>query len=321
METSFDAISLGSTMIRLSVPVGARLETSPVYEVRTAGTESNAMAALARMGKKTAWVSRLTDNALGRRLANEIRYHGVDVSRVIWTDEDRNEVFFVEPGQDPRPTQVIYDRKHSAVANISLCDPDMDFLLSGKILHLTGIFPALSDRCLEAAAAVIEAARQAGKKVSFDLNYRAKLWTPKQAREALSPLIRNLHILILTQEDAGDVLDIHGQPRNMVEACYQAFIPHICVVTLKSGGAVAFDGNDHYECRGHKVEIVDRLGAGDSFTAGLLYGYLEGSLQTGLEYGAAMAALALSLHGDYLVSDRFEIERLMSGGSGREVGR
>lgn len=317
----FDVTSLGSTMIRLSAPRGERLETVPYYQVRTAGSESNTMAALARMGRRTAWVSRLCGNALGRRVVNEIACHGVDTSRVVWTTEARNEVFFVEYGSAPRPTQVIYDRAHSAVSMLRAEEIDRGFLLGTRVLHLTGILPALSERCAQVARELIDAARSAGVTVSFDVNYRSRLWSPERAAETLEPLARGADLLFITREDAGDVFGIEGSPEGIVSGCRGRFGSRVVAVTLGGDGAIACDGEAIHRCAGYTVDVVDRLGAGDAFTAGVLCGWLEGSVQLGVEYGVAMAALKLGMHGDYFVSSREEVMMLLESGRRREIGR
>lgn len=317
----YDVISLGSTMLRLSVPPGERLETAPVYEVRTAGTESNSLVALARIGRRTAWVSRLVDNGLGRRVASEIRSHGVDVDHIRWTDTGRNEVFFVEYGADPRPTSVIYDRHPSSVAEIDPAELDLDFLVSGRVLHLTGIFPALSENCRSAMERVIEQARQAGTPVSFDLNYRAKLWPPERAKAVLEPFLEKADLIVITREDALGVLGLAGTAVEMGLQCLDRYSPSLAVITLPDGGAVGVDGRTTYQSSGHLVEIRDRLGAGDAFTAGLIHGWLDGDIQKGLDYGSAMAALKLSIHGDYFVSTLDEVKKLVEPMTGRQVER
>lgn len=321
MPKRFDVTTVGSTMLRLSVQPGERLETAPAFQVHTAGTESNTMVALARMGRQTAWVSRLTDNALGRRVAREIGHHGVDVSEVVWTTEARNEVFFVEAGASPRPTQVIYDRRHSAVASMQSAELDLDFLLDTRILHLSGILPALSEQCLQVTGDLIDAARSAQVPVSFDVNYRAKLWSPEQAARSLEPLMRGADYLFLTREDAGQLFGLTGEPEQLVRSCADRFDAGLTVVTLGGEGGVAWDGHDLHACSGYPVEAQDRLGAGDCFAAGVLCGVLEGSLAQGMAFGAAMAALKLGIRGDYFVSDRAEVLRLLDSAPGREVGR
>ncbi len=321
MTRLFDVVSVGSTMIRLSVPPGERLETAPAYRVRTAGTESNVMVALARLGRPVGWFSRLTDNALGRRIASEIRSHGVDVSRIAWTHGGRNEVFFVEFGAEPRPTRIIYDRRDSALALITPADLDPEYLLSGRMLHLSGILPALSESCRSVVETLLKEAGERSLPVSFDVNYRAKLWSPETAEKTLGPMLAQSDVVIMTREDATGIFGLDGSPESAAQGIHQAYRPRISVLTLGPEGALAFDGERFYRSRGYDLRIVDRLGAGDAFTAGFLHGFLDDDIQKGLDYGSAMAALKLSVQGDYFISDESEILNLLGSGPGREVGR
>jgi 2-dehydro-3-deoxygluconokinase len=320
-NTKFDVTSIGSTMIRLSVPSGDRLESADVYSVHTAGTEGNTLTALSRMGKKTAWVSRLKRDALGQRIKTDIHKFGVDTSRIIWTELNRNEVFYVEYGASPRGIKVIYDRSGSALSNIQWEEIDSDYLLNTRFLHMTGILPALSDNCRMVTHKAMAAAREAGVKVSFDVNYRSNLWSPEEAGKTLKPLMGLCDILFLTREDAEDLFDISGEPEHMLQSAMDLFLPEICVITLGGKGAVASDGTSCYSQKAYPVEIIDRLGAGDSFTAGFLYGYLEGSIDKGLQYGLAMAALKLGIKSDYFISNREEVLRLIDSSGKREIGR
>ena len=317
----FEVTTIGSTMIRLSVPAGERLETAGTYSVHTAGTEGNTMVALSRMGCRTGWVSRLKKDAFGQRIEKDIHGFGVDTSRIIWTDKDRNEVFYVEYGERPRGIQVIYDRSGSALSNIQFDEVDSEYLLDTHILHMTGILPALSDHCLKTTEKAMIAAQNANVKISFDVNYRSKLWTPKQAARTLHPLIEMSDVLFLTQEDAKDLFDLSGSPEQILESSYDQFHPEICIITLGGEGGVAFDGTRHYRCRAYDVHIIDRLGAGDSFTAGFLCGYLEESIEMAMKYASAMAAIKLGIRGDYFISDRQEVLRIIHANGGREIGR
>lgn len=320
-KCQFDVTSLGSTMIRLSVPRGQRLENAPCYEVRTAGTESNTLAALSQMGLKTAWMSRLTRNSLGRRIVQNIQSYGVDTSHVIWTEKDRNEVFFVEYGSAPRGITVIYDRAGSAVSKIDFKELDMDFLLNTRIFHCSGILPVLSPNCRATLEKVIDAANEAEITVSFDVNYRSKLWSADAAHKTLGPLMEKCKIIFVSREDAKDVFGISGSVEQVVRQLYKTFKPEVCVVTLGGEGGIAFDGNNLYRCEAYKTDIADRLGAGDCFTAGFLCGYIEGSIPKGMNYAAAMASLKLSVYGDYFAFDRQEVLDLINRSNTREVGR
>ena len=317
----FDVTSIGSTMLRLSVSPGERLETAPHFAVHTAGTEGNTLVALSRLGFKTGWVSRLKNDVIGHRIAGDLRSFGVDTSRVVWTEEDRNETFFVEYGLRPRGVQILYDRSGSAISKIRFEEVDCSYLLDTRIFHMTGILPALSSRCLQAAEKSFVAAAEAGVTTSFDVNYRAKLWTPRQAAKTLEPLMRMCDILFMTREDAGDLFGISGTADQMVRDAHARFHPSICVMTLAEEGGIAYDGTRCCRSPAYEADVIDRLGAGDSFTAGFLCGWLEGSIQTGMNYAAAMAALKLGIKGDYFVSNRRELSRIMELSGSREIGR
>ena len=190
-EKRFDVTAIGSTMLRLSVPSGERLESAGTFQVHTAGTESNTLTALSRMGLKTGWVSRLGDSPLGRRVAREVHSFGVDTSRVIWAPGERNEVFFVEYGASPRGIQVIYDRGGAAVSRLTFDQLDLDYLLDTRVYHATGILAALSAACRDTALKAMQAARAAGVQVSFDVNYRSKLWDASYGRGRHGPFHGN----------------------------------------------------------------------------------------------------------------------------------
>ena len=320
-DTKMDVTAIGSTMIRLSVPKGERLETAPVYEVRTAGTESNTLAALARIGKKVSWCSRLTTNLLGHRIVRDIMSCGVDTSQVIWTEEDRNEVFFLEYAAAPRSIEVIYDRKESAVSHLCYEDLDIDALLNTRIFHATGIFPSLSQKCSDTLMKVMNSARNAGVKISFDVNYRSKLWGTKKASASLKDFLLKTDIVIMTLEDASHLFGINGESMNVASAIYKKFSPEICIITLGGDGAVAFDGSKYYFSKPYSVETVDRIGAGDCFSAGFLCGYLEGDIQHGMDIASAMAALKMGIHGDYFTFSKNEVTAFLDTRQKREVGR
>ena len=321
-DPGFDVTAIGSTMVRMSVPAGERLETAPRYEVRAAGSASNTLVACARMGLRTAWFSRLRADALGRRVAMEIHSLGVDTSRVVWADDGRNETFFVEYSLQPRPTEVLYDRECSAVSRLRTEELDLDALFDTKILHCTGIFPALSGGCRDVLAEAIEGARARGVGVSMDVNYRAKLWSSAEAREVLTPLIAGTDYLTLSSADADTVFGIRGEAEELAHRCSSELGPPTVVVTLGGQGTACVSEGEYYYREGFHPGIVDRLGAGDALTAGVLCGILEGSVRRGIDLGQAMAAIKCGIHGDHFVSDRAEVEELLRRGSGaRDVGR
>lgn len=320
-NSRFDVTSLGSTMLRLSVPNGKRLEYADSLDVKIGGTESNTMVALSKMGLRTAWVSRLTDNAVGERVVNEICAHGVDTSKVVWVDKDRNELYFIEFGSKPRRIEVLYDRTNSAISKIKFDEIDKAYLFDTRIFHFTGIFSALSKNCLEVSQKVLATAKKAGVKTSFDINYRSKLWSISKARKSTIPIMKKVDLLFISEQDACDILGISGDDEYVAKKMYETFNPEISIVALGTEGGMAFDGSKVYKCKCIEAEEVDRVGRGDCFMAGFICGYLEGSIQKGLDYGSAMAAIKMTIAGDVFLSNRDEVCDILDKEKKRDVGR
>ncbi len=313
----FDLTTFGETMVRISVRPGQSLENATRIDLHTGGTESNTAVALSRLGMKTAWVSRLTDNALGRRVAADISRHGVDTSGIVWTNRDRIGTYYVEFATPPRASAVSYDRKFSAVSKLKPGELDWNFLLNTRVLHLTGITPALSAGCRQAVAEARKRALAKRIPVSFDLNYRGKLWKPKAAAKSLTPLIMDCAILIMTRDDAETVFKIKGDPERMVREMKKRFSPRIAVLTIGGKGGMVWDGKKLLFEPGYPIaETVDRLGAGDAFTAGLIYGYLHHDLALGLKFGIAASAMKLGMRGDYFWAGKEEVEQVIKSRGG-----
>jgi 2-dehydro-3-deoxygluconokinase len=319
----YDAITFGEAMIRLSPPNYRRLEQTRSLDVQVGGAELNTAVALARLGRRTAWVSRLTDNPLGRLIANHAREAGVGTEHIVWTPEDRVGLYFLEFGAAPRASSVLYDRKGAAIATIR---PGMvewpAVFAEARWFHVTGITPALSTGAAEVTQAALQAARAAGLRTSIDLNYRAKLWSQAEAGRWMTEFMQHCDALITTEEDVERVFQIKGKDYEDVAAQLARRFPlQVVAITLRENPlvwkntwtAIAYQGGSVYRTRQYEVEIVDRLGAGDSFAAGLIHGLLDGDLQKGLDYGVAASAIKHSIPGDFAWVTREEVEALLKG--------
>ena len=307
-----DVVTIGETMLRLSAPPGVPLEAASHLFVHVAGAESNVAVAMSRLGTSAGWISRLTDNSLGRRIYSDIRSHGVDVSRVLWTRADRIGTYFLELGRVPRPGRVIYDRAGSAMAMISPDEVDWVYVREAKVVHLSGITPGLSPSCRTLVARAIDEARAARIFVSFDVNYRALLWTPAEAAAALGALLPKVSILICTAADARLLFGVEGDAGTVAGALRARFRPEVAVVTDGVHFAAAA-GARLFQRDGYQVETVDRIGAGDAFAAGFLHGYLTDGVERGLADGAALAALKHTYYGDTVWASAEDVQRLISG--------
>lgn len=338
-----DVVAFGETMIRFSPVDGEMLEQADYLRADAAGTESNMAVALARMGADVAWVSVLPDHPAGRWIASRLAQHGVDTSHVAWqgdqdeslngwgerdnqtgqaepTDERSNTasrpsrpgVFFLEPGSPPRGSRVVYDRAGSAATGMTPELVEQALRSGARIVHTSGITASLSADCRETVSRVLGNRAEGGYRTSFDVNYRAKLWSPGEARAVLESMLGEVDILVSTSEDAALIFGMDGTPEATVEALHGRFGNEIVVLTLAEGGAVGWSTESGFlYTQPYVVEPVDRLGAGDAFDAGLLYGLLREDLATGLSYGTALSALCLSERGDMTWSTLEEVQQMV----------
>ncbi len=302
----YDVVTLGETMLRLVPPNYERIEQAKSYDVTAGGSESSVAVGLARLGLRTAWVSKLPQNPMGRFIANKIREHGVDTSHIVWVKEGRVGIYFVEFGSSPRPSQVIYDRKNSAISTLTAEEVDWGaFFKETKHFHTSGITTALSQCCADTVEKAIEKAKDMGLIVSFDINYRSKLWSPESANKCLSKILKHVNILFTSADDAKLIFGFSGTNEGIAEQLKTAFNLDIVAMTtgfprsVRTGVFSSMALTDRfYYGKSYEMEVVDRLGTGDSFTAGFLYGYMTGDIQKALDYGNAMGALKSTFPGD-----------------------
>jgi len=349
-QCQFDLVSLGECMVRLSPPGHGRIEFSPTLEVFVGGGEYNVAYALSRLGLRTGFASRLVDNPVGKIILNHARAVGVDVQHVAVAKydgvgrADRIGLNFTEVGTGVRASVTMYDRGHSATSNLK---PGM--INFGKLfghqkarwLHTGGIFTALSDGCAAVCKEALQAARAAGTVVSYDLNFRSKLWNSQKAQQVTKDLVPLVDCLIGNEEDFQKVLgfEVEGANENlsaldtsaykkMVEKVVKTY-PNVKVVgttlrEVKSGlvnnwSAILWHDGQFYESRRFdNLEIEDRVGGGDGFSSGFAYGFLTGKTpQECVDLGAAHGALLQSTRGDTSMIDLEELNHVFKGGSAR----
>ena len=349
-ECDFDLLALGECMIRLSPPGHQRIESTPVFEAYAGGGEYNVAYALARYGMRTGWVSRLVDNPLGHFIRNHAKGSGMDISEVVWTPfdgsgrVDRIGLNFTEVGIGVRGSLTLYDRGHTAIAHLKPGEVDWKRIFSTRGVrwfHTGGIFTALSDSCAEVARESMKTAHDNGAIVSYDLNFRSKLWPSERAIEVTRKLVPSIDVLIGNEEDFQKVLgfEVDGVGehlsrlpvegyKKMVEKIVKTF-PNLCAVgtTLRevvSGlvnnwAAILYYDGTFYESRKYlNLEIEDRVGGGDGFCSGLVYGLLYGmSPQESVDLGAAHGAMLQTTRGDTSMVTIEETMHVMKGGSAR----
>ncbi|HLL38045.1 MAG TPA: sugar kinase [Rubrobacteraceae bacterium] len=305
-----DVLGFGETMLRFSPPAGGRLEDARTFESYVAGTESNTLAGASRLGLRCAWISALPENALGRRVAGELQRYGVDTRGVVWAHgPSRLGVFYAEESPAPAGPQVQYDRAGSAIALLDSDAVDLSILETARVLHLTGITPALGSGAREVFQRLVQKARDAGVEISFDVNYRAQLWEAPEATAGIEEVCRAASLLICTRDDAATLWGFTGSAESVLRQVEERFgAGKTIVMTLGSEGAAELLGGKYDEAPAFPSEGKVRFGSGDAFAAGYLCAYLEGpgykqvreveSAATPLLFGNAVAALKRCIAGD-----------------------
>ena len=348
--TEFDLLALGECMIRLSPPGHQRIELTPYFEAYAGGGEYNVAYALARYGMRTGWVSRLVDNPLGHFIRNHAQASGMDPSEVVWAPydgsgrADRIGLNFTEVGIGVRASVTMYDRGHTAIAHLKKGEIDWKRIFQKRKVrwfHTGGIFTALSESCADVAFESMKAAHASGAVVSYDLNFRSKLWSSKQAIEATKNLIPFIDVLIGNEEDFQKVLGfkVEGTDKDLKRLPIEGYkkmvgqvvktYPNVRAVgtTLRevvSGlvnnwSAIMYYDGTFYESRKYEnLEVEDRVGGGDGFCSGFVFGLLHDMKpQECVEMGAAHGALLQSTRGDTSMVTMDEIRHVMAGGSAR----
>ena len=330
-------VSFGEIMLRLSPPGFLRFTQATSLEMNFGGGEANVAAALAQFGHSAAFVTRLPKNDLGEACVRDLRSVGVDTDLIL-RGGDRLGLYFMESGASQRPSQVVYDRAHSAFATLEPDELDWEAILDGaEWFHFSGITPAVSERASEAVATGAALARKKGIPVSCDVNYRVKLWGIEKARQVMTGLMANVDYCIANEGHTDSILGIvpPGPEKttaldrylDIAEKLVAKFGFKGVALTLRETqsatrntfGAVYCANGNVYRSRSYNLEIVDRIGGGDAFASGLIHGLMsKRDPQYVVEFAAAAGCLKHSVPGDYLVASREEIETLMGGdGTGR----
>lgn len=325
-------VAFGELLLRLTAPGRELLLQSPRLDVHAGGAEANVAVALARLGHEAAMVSRVPDNALGEAASGHLRRWGVDTAMVS-TGPGRMGLYFLSPGAGVRPSDIVYDREGSAFALAEAGDFDWNAALEGAdLLHVSGVTPALGQASADAALAALEAARGKGTTVSFDGNYRAQLWRRRRLDPApiLKGLVGQADILFGNHRDISLLLgrefsgEGEGRRREAAGAAFAAF-PHLRLIASTARHvedadthriAARIDGREG-EAQTREIVvagIVDRIGAGDAFAAGILHGMLSGmDLDATVHAGLALACLKHSLPGDAALFTQRDIEAFLAG--------
>ena len=334
-------LTVGEIMMRLQ-PLGyKRLMQADTLEVVFGGGEANVAVSLAQFGEDAVYFTKLPKNPLADKCVNELRGFGVDTSKILRGGE-RMGIYFCEKGCSQRGSNVVYDRANSAISQMKADEVDVDKLLEGvEWLHWTGITPALSDNAVEVMRKILRAAKLKGITVSCDLNYRKKLWTREKANKVMSELVNYVDVLISNEEDSKDVFSIEASGSNITAGVLSpkgyeeigrklmTMFPNIKYVAFTLRESISASVNNWsgmliskdaaYVSKKYTIQIVDRVGGGDSFGAGLIYGLVNKlGEQATIEYAVAASCLKHTIEGDFNITSVDEVQKLVGGdGSGR----
>ncbi len=333
-------ITFGEIMLRLAPNGYYRFFQSDQLQATFGGGEANVAVSLANYGMDVAYVTKLPTHAIGQAAVNSLRSFGVDTS-MIARGGDRVGIYYLEKGASQRGSVCIYDRAYSAIQEASREDFDWNRIFEGaEWFHFTGITPALGPNLVEICRDACQAAKARGVKISCDLNYRGKLWSRAEAREAMTDLCQYVDVCISNEEDAKDVFGIeaentditggkldHEAYRSVAKQLMDRFGFEKVAITLRTSisasdndwAGMLYDGKDYCFSKSYHLHIVDRVGGGDSFGGGLIYSLLNGkSTQEAIEFAVAASALKHSVEGDFNRVTVAEVEKLAGGdGSGR----
>ncbi len=340
---STKVVTMGEIMLRLSTPMNTRFVQANQFDIIFGGGEANVAVSCANYGLEAAFISKLPDNPIGQAALNSLRRYGVDTSAIARGGE-RIGIYYSETGASMRASQVVYDRAHSAIAEAKVEDFDFDKIFEGAgWFHWSGITPAISDASAKVLEAALKAAKKHGVIVSVDLNFRAKLWTSEKAISIMKPLMQYVDVCIGNEEDAqlclgfkpdADVnagkTDAAGYHK-IFEQMAKEFGFKYVVSTLRESfsathngwKALIYDGEEFYESKRYDIDpIIDRVGGGDSFSGGLIYGLLTKKTQgEALEFAVAASALKHTINGDYNLVTVKEVEKLAGGDASGRVQR
>lgn len=313
-----DLVALGEVLLRLAASPPQRLEQATALDVQIGGAEANVAAACARLGLRTALISALpADHAWGDRTVRELSSHGVDCAGVLRRPGCRMGLYFLEYGAAPRPVRVLYDRRDSAASRMIADEVDWARLDGARLLHLSGVTAALGDNLRVVLRRAVREATSRGVPVSFDVNYRSRLWSPKEAREFSEEMLPALRYLFVGADDAETVFGLGGAPEAVLGEL-RARAPRATIaVTLGEAGSVVLAGDTVLRpSRRYTVAVVDRVGAGDAYAAGFLWATLTGRSPQGVvDAATALAALKCTIWGDIPLVTRPELEELLASDS------
>ncbi len=325
-ERPFDLLSLGEVLLRLSPPDNERLVKGDMLRKQVGGAELNVVSGVSLLGLRTGIISKLPANDIGTFAKNRIRFCGVSDDYLVFDDspDARLGIYYYENGAYPRKPGIVYDRKHSTINNISLDDFSDTLFSSARCFHTSGITTALGPQCRKTAVEMIRRFKETGTLISFDVNFRGNLWTGDEARACIEQILPYVDIFFCSEDTARLTFLKEGDTKSIMKSFTEEYPISVVASTQRivhspkvhTFGSVIYDARtgDFYEEKPYRnIEIIDRIGSGDAYVSGVLYGLLSdyNNCQRALEIGNATSAVKNTVSGDLPTSDLQEIERVI----------
>lgn len=326
MGKDFDLVSLGELMLRLSPPNNERITRGDTLGKQVGGAEMNAIAGSAMLGLRCGIISKLPANDLGTYVKNRVRQCGVSDDYLVYDEEKdaRLGVYYYESGAYPRKPRIVYDRKNTSMNKIDVSDYSEEIYGSARCFHTSGITLALSAQCRKTAIEMIKRFKEQGTLISFDVNFRGNLWTGAEAKECIEGILPYVDIFFCSEETARLTFLKEGDAKSIMKSFSKEYPISIVASTQRvvhspkrhTFGSIIYSAKEdkfYEEAPYADIEVVDRIGSGDAYISGVLYGLLshEGDYRRALEYGNATSALKNTIPGDLLSTDLKEIDGII----------
>jgi len=294
----FDISTIGEGQIRLTCHKGDRLVTARELRMTAACSEANVAGLLSQLGRSASWASVMPKGELGERVLDEFRSVGVHLGNIVRTERGRVALYFMEPGEYPMPAKVIYDRLYTPFRDAGIEDFDWESMLDARLVFVTGITAALTENTARVVGYFVDQAAERGIDVALDVNYRSLLWDADSARRVLEPIARKSSIVFCSRSDGTRVFGIPGDGMTVCRTLREAFDVPVVVSTDQINGVYLSTAEKDRRFEVVQVPVVDRPGAGDSFVAGTLHGFLDDDVEAGIGYGLRTSSYALTHYGD-----------------------
>lgn len=323
-NTEYDLIGMGEVMLRLSPPGKEKISQSETFEKNAGGSELNVVSGAAMLGLRSAIITKLPKNKMGHFIRNKIRYGNVSDDHIVYDTSPNNRlgIYYYESGVYPRKSSCIYDRAASSMCSLRMDEIDPDVFNQTKIFHISSITLALDPDLRETALEIIRKFKETGTLISFDVNYRATLWSEEEAKSVIESIFPLVDLLFVSEETSRRMLQRKGTLEEIMQGYAKDYGCRLVATTRREvvsptrhnfNSKILFEGEFYEEQPYNEIEVIDRIGSGDAYLAGVLYGLVKNrDIVSALEVGNALSAVKNTVQGDMSASSIEEIRQVIS---------